>query len=96
MARSSSTGSTSSRNSRSRPVVVYLVTGICVLGLTIVTKYALDTELDFVSQFAPVWVFIAWLGTSSRRGESRARGSVLSWTLAIVLVTVAVLVIHAV
>lgn len=74
-----------------RSVVVSLVSGVCLLALTIVSKYALDVELDFASQFAPVWVYCAYLGT---RVRDRQPHTVL-WTLTTVVVTAAVLLVHA-
>ena len=67
-----------------------------MLVLAVVSRYALETELDFMSLYAPVWVFSAYLGMRHGRRTSRARSSTLFWVLAIVAVTAAVLAIHAV
>jgi len=76
-------------------LAVSLVTGGCVLALTIIAKYGLNAELDFISQYAPVWVFSAYLGTKHRRGQAHTRSSTLFWILAIVAATAGVLAVHA-
>ena len=106
MARLRSTGSADSSGSphagratssvrSSGSLAVSLVTGGCVLALTIIARYGLHAELDFMSQYAPVWVFSAYLGTKHRRGRAHTRSSTLFWTLAIVAVTTAVIAVHA-
>ena len=72
-------------------VRVALVTAVCLLAQAVVAKNVLDVELDVMSQMAPMWVFIAYL-VSGRRD----RTSGIAFTIAIVLVTAAVLVLYAV
>jgi len=72
-------------------VRVALVTAVCLLAQAVVAKNVLDVELDFMSQTAPMWVFIAYLVSGLRD-----RTSEIAFAIAIVLVTVAVLVLHAV
>lgn len=52
-------------------VRVALVTGVALLAQAIIAKNVLDVELDFVSQYAALWVFIVYLvsGTRSRSAE---------------------------
>lgn len=71
-------------------VRVALVTAACLLVQAIVAKNVLDVELGFLSQFAPFWVFVAYLVTGLRD-----RASELAFTVAVVLTTVAVLVLYA-
>lgn len=70
---------------------VALVTAACLLAEAVIAKNVLDTELDFMSQTAPMWVFIAYLVSGSR-----SRASEIAFMVTIVLVTVAVLVMYAV
>jgi hypothetical protein len=70
---------------------VALVTAICLLVEAVIAKNVIDAELDFISQFAPFWVFIAYLVSGLRD-----RASEISFTAAIVVTTVAVLVLYAV
>lgn len=77
-------------------LMVSLVTGGCILALTIIARYVLDAELDFISQFAPVWVFCVYLGVGKRPESSATRWSGLVWSLAIAAVTVAVLAVYAI
>ena len=71
-------------------VRVALVTAVCLLAQAVIAKNVLDVELDFMSQFAPMWVFIAY-----QVSGLRDRTSEIAFTIAIVLVTVAVLVLYA-
>lgn len=70
---------------------VALVTAAALLGQAVIAKNVLEVELDFGSQFAALWVFIAFLvsGQQDRRAE-------LGFMAAIVAVTVAVLTLYAV
>ncbi len=72
-------------------VRVALVTAVCLLAQAVIAKNVLDVELDFMSQTAPMWAFIAYLVSGLRD-----RTSEIAFTIFIVLVTVAVLVLYAV
>jgi len=74
-------------------VQVSLVTALCILVLAVASKWILNVELDFVSQYAPVWVYIAYIISRNRDGESQTRPRF--WSAAIVLVTVAVLAVYS-
>jgi len=71
-------------------VRVALVTAACLLVEALVAKNVLDVELSFFAQFAPFWVFVAYLVTGLRD-----RASELSFSMAVVLTTGAVLVLYA-
>ena len=73
-----------------------VVTVICLLTLAVISKYVINIELDFISQYGPVWIFIAYIITRDKAGKSRACSSPLFWSLAIVFVTIAILVVYAV
>ena len=75
-------------------VKVSLVTAVCVLTLAIVSKYFIQTELDFVSQYGPVWIFIAYILTKDRTKRQRVCSSWLFWVLAEVVGTAAILVVY--
>jgi hypothetical protein len=81
-----------SRNVLGDPQVrVALVTAAALLVQAVVAKNVLDVELDFVSQFGALWVFLVFLLTGKRD-----RVSELGTDAVIVLVTVAVLGLYAV
>jgi len=77
----------------SQGIVVSLVAGVCILALAIVSKYFMDIEMDFISQYGPVWVYIAYV-ISKGEGKETPRGT-LFWSLAISVVTLAIIVIYA-
>jgi hypothetical protein len=56
----------------------------------VIAKEVLEVELDFVSQFAALWVFIVFQVS----GE-RSRAAELGAAAAIVLVTAAILLLYA-
>ena len=70
-------------------VRVAMVTAACLVTEAVIAKNVIDTELGFMSMFAPFWVFIAYLVTGLR-----GRTSEVSFMAAIVLTTVAVLVLY--
>ena len=76
-------------------VVVSLVTGACILVLAVVSKYILEVELDFVSQYGPVWMYIAYIIMKDSAKDSTGGRRALFWSTAIILVTVAILVVYA-
>ena len=75
-------------------VKVSIVTAVCVLALAIVAKYAIEAKLDFVSQYGPVWIYIAYIITKDRT-KQRGRSMWLLWALAEIVATVAILVLYS-
>jgi hypothetical protein len=70
---------------------VALVAAIALILEAVVAKNVLEVELDYASQFAPLWVFIVFLIT-----EERGRVAELGAIAVIVAVTTAVLALYAV
>ena len=77
-------------------VKVSLVTAACILALAVISKNVIHAELDFISQYAPLWMFIIYLITRQRAEKSRSGRNTLLWSLAIVLITALVLVVYAI
>jgi len=77
-------------------VKVSLVTAVCILALAIVSKNVLNVQLDFITQYGPVWMLIAYLATKENAKKSKYCCSPLFWSLAIILVTLAILVLYAI
>jgi hypothetical protein len=71
-------------------VTLSVVVAACLLAEAVVAKEILDVSLDYFSQFAALWVFIAYLVTG-RHDRSAAN----AFALAAVAVTVAVLGLYA-
>jgi hypothetical protein len=71
-------------------VRVALVTAVALLVQAVLAKNVLDVELDFISQFSALWVFIVFqlTGRNDRLAE-------LGADAVIVLVTAAVLILYA-
>jgi hypothetical protein len=63
---------------------------ICLVSEAVIAKNVIDTELDFISRFAPFWAFIAYLVTGLCD-----RVSEISFMAAIVVTTVSVLILYA-
>jgi len=79
------------RNSLHDPQVrVALVTAVVLIVQAVLAKNVLDVELDFVSQNAPLLVFIAFM-----LGGSRSRGTEIAFDVAIVAVSAAVLLLYS-
>lgn len=72
-------------------VTVSLVTAACLLVEAVIAKNVIDVELDFFSQFAPLWIFIAYIVSGLRD-----RTSEIAFIAAIILATAATLVLYAV
>lgn len=71
-----------------------LITGFCILTLAIISKYALDVPLNFISLYGPTWVYITYLITQDKEKKREVHGIHLCWGLSIIIVTVAILIIH--
>ena len=74
----------------SSDVRLSVVVAVCLLVQAVVAKEVLDVRLDYFSQFAALWVYIAYLVTG-RHDRSAAR----AFGLAAVAVTAAVLGLYA-
>jgi len=78
------------RQIRDPLVAVSLVAAACVLVEAVIAKNVIAVELDFFSQFAPLWIFIAYLVSGLRD-----RTSEIAFIAVIILATVAILVLYA-
>lgn len=72
-------------------VRVALVAAACLLVQAVVAKNVLDVELDFVSQFAALWIFIGYQFSGFRN-----RSTEIAFMAVMVLATAAILVLYAV
>ena len=79
------------RRIRDPQVTVSLVAAACLLVEAVIAKNVIEVELAFFSQFAPLWIFIAYLVSGLRD-----RTSEVAFSVVIVLATVAILVLYAV
>jgi len=77
-------------------VKVSLVTVACILALAIISKNVLHVQLDFISQYVPTWMVIAYIITREKTKKSKNSSSPLFWSLAIILVTAAILILYAI
>jgi len=87
----SSGGSSWRGRIRDPQVTVSLVAAACLLVEAVVAKNVIEVELDFFSQFAPMWIFIAYLVSGLRD-----RTSEIAFSAVIILATAAILVLYAV
>lgn len=72
-----------------REVRPAILTAIVLLVQAVIAKNVLDVELDFFSQFAPLYVYIAY-----QVSQLRTRSAEIAFDAAIVLVSVAVLMLY--
>lgn len=87
----SSHGSPAPRRRRlTAEVWLALVTAAALMAQAVIAKNVLDAELDFVSQYAALWVFIVFL-VSGERGRAAEIGT----AAAVVAVAGAVLALYA-
>jgi hypothetical protein len=76
---------------REPEVTVSRVAAACLLVEAVIAKNVIDVELDFFSQFVPMWIFIAYLVSGLRD-----RTSEIAFIAVIILATAATLVLYAV
>jgi len=76
-------------------IKVSLVTVGCILALAIISKNILNVQLDFISQYGPSLMFITYIITRDQTKKSKKCGSALYWSLAIIAVTAAILVLYS-
>ena len=75
-------------------IKVSLVTVVCILALAVISKNILHVQMDFISQYASIWMFV--IITREKAKSSKICGSPLFWSTAIVLITLAILVVYAI
>jgi len=80
----------------SNEVKVSLVTAICILALAVISKSVLRVQLDVISFYGPVWIYIAYIISKDEIKKSKICNSPLFWSLMIILVTIAILVLYAI
>jgi len=76
---------------RDPQVRIALLAAVALLVEAVVAKNILDVRLDFISQFAALWVFIAFQVSGRRDRLAEVTAGV-----AVVVATVAVLVVYAI
>jgi len=79
-----------------RELKVSLVTVVCILALAVISKNILHVQMDFVSQYAPIWMFVVYIITREKAKASKICGRPLFWSISIVLITLAILVVYAI
>jgi len=48
-------------------IKISLVTVVCILALTVISKNILHVQMDFISQYAPIWMFVVYIITRERK-----------------------------
>jgi EamA domain-containing membrane protein RarD len=76
-------------------VKVSLVTAVCILALAIVSKNILNVQLDFISLYGPVMVFIVYIILKDNVKKSEIGYSPLIWSLVIIFMTAAILILYS-
>jgi len=71
-------------------VIVSIVTGICVLVTAVLTKNILS------ALFGPVCMLVVYLVAKDKIKKSKICSSPIFWSLAIILVTLAILALYAI
>jgi Mn2+/Fe2+ NRAMP family transporter len=74
-------------------IKVALVTAACILAVAVISKNVLNVQLDFISHYAPSWMFIVYILTSQQ--SKKIKHNALYWSIAIVVVTAAVLALYS-
>jgi hypothetical protein len=77
-------------------VKVSLVTAACILALAVITKTILNVQLDIISQYGPVWIYIAYISTRGDKKKSNRYDSLAFWSLLIIAVTAATIALYTV
>ena len=77
-------------------IKVSLVTVVCILALAVISKNILHIRMDFISRYAPIWMFVVYIITREKAKASKICGSSLFWSIAIVLITLAILVVYVI
>jgi hypothetical protein len=73
---------------------VALVTAVCIIGSAVIFKNVLHVRADFMVSFGPAYLFIVYLITRGRGGKCRY-DKPLYWSMGIILVTLAVIILYA-
>ncbi len=77
-------------------VKVSLVTTVCILALAVLSKNVFNIQLDFISQYGPVWMSMVYIITREKTKRSKICDSPVFWSLAIVPITLAILVLYVI
>lgn len=76
----------------SNDIKISFVTGLCILTLAIITKMIFHLQLDFISQYGPVWIYITYIISKDKTKKS----TTVFWSLAIILATMAILILYTI
>jgi len=74
-------------------IKVSLVTAACIMAMAVISKNVLSLQLDFISKYAPSWMFIVYILTSQQ--TKSVKHNALYWSIAIVAVTAMVLALYS-
>jgi len=77
-------------------VKVSLVTAVCLITLAIISKNVLKVQIDYFSLYIPSWMFIVYIISKDRTNKSKNHSDFLPWSIAIIVATIAILVLYAI
>jgi len=75
-------------------VIVAIVAAACLMAETIIAKNVLNVQLDFASQYWPTWFVILYLILPNETKKSKCSSAWL-WSLVMIAVTAAILLVYA-
>jgi len=62
-------------------IKVSLVTVVCILALAVISKNILHVQMDFISQYASIWMFVVYMREKAK--ASKICGRPLFWSIPI-------------
>ena len=74
-------------------VKVALVAAVCLLGMVIVFKNVLHIQVGFMILNSPLWLYVLYIIT--REQTKKLKSETLYWSLAIIFVTLATIILYA-
>ena len=74
-----------------KDIKLSMVTAMCMLALAFISRNYLNVQLDIISQYGPVWMFLAYVITKGEQSKTKAGRSAAFWALAIIITTMIIL-----
>ncbi len=77
-------------------IIVALITGVCIIALSVILKRVLHVEVDSLIVNSPAFLFIGYIMINEKTKKSAKGSKPLLWSLGIIFITALIILINAI